>query len=1627
MAKDKRISEKEFGLNLNLDDSDKSLSAGDARYILNCLSGINKEGQIGSVENEKGNQLVSIELPEGVSTCLGSARDEQKNAIVYFLHNDLNNHSILRYNIDTNDIDYILNSLPVLNFYRYQRQGYITHAHIIGDLLYWVDGENEARKINMDQALRFTDPEKSGGYSEITEETIVAIKPPPIIAPTTRMFTDSTRASNFIRQTGQQFAYRYLYDDLEKSVFSPWSRNVYPPWDPFMADDIQNQNLEEYWRKDDSNNIPDVKNQFPFGSYQNAYNGVKIDIVYGSKIVTQIEIAVRTSELDDWNVFETIDNLKQIGEDFPEPGDTFTVSYYNDRVGVTVSDNAVLKSQDFFPIAPHTQQYTHLNNLVYANYTDGYDLEDIDVDVSYNAERFLQFPWHFVGGSPEDNPFFVGSISIPLDASGDFRAFIPPTILSVQEGYLLAFMIPEGVDVNRYPYCWYRVTDEDVTDQTIFNDNIAKALTNQGVDSRVVGGIVRLYVATSEDATRVPDFCFVYNNASHWSEPTFKQAAYHQVGIQYFDRWGRRGPSQISDESRIYLPSWGEYKNITGTLGADTHGYMYTLDVAINHRPPEWAHSYQIVYSGALNIGDFIQFPFRQATEEIPDTEPVQFQDRRGGVAFTGWTEFKDQNERVQRAFTFEVGDFIREMKRGNVSGVNFVAQMSENNKSEQIVLVDLVDLDEIPTSVSSFNEAQGDPDDNKIQTAANTADTGNGQTSLIVSSFTETFVNPITCTWTLLVGAAFKSYTVTEVAVLINGLVAYSRTDFGSFTTSTFLTDSFAVLSTFDTTSGKEFRLRVTLSYSGSSFDSSGTITFEEKTSDINGPSLIEQYKRVAESEILVFNEIGKTYRIFNPGTSTRYHGGDVLQATDLSTPAIVNLERGDAWIRPRVYDDYQYSFIPLNQDFRYPYQHVVEDPNFSDYYESSDKGYGRPVAENPDYRRTDEYSGLRHTGSFIEGTKTNQLNEVDFDFVEYVSQTNGRINALREVGFTLKVIQDKRVTSIYLGRQTTTNPEGTQDMILSDRVFASINPSELDYGTRHPESVLKHDRHVYFFDVNYGKVIRDAANGMTPVSDYKAAKLFRDLSDEIYARGLDNVFCYGSWNDEQESYVFSFLNGRPNADNEGPQPPVPGETPPFNPPINPPSAPEVPPPAEIQDSDAIAFWTAAGITDPDLQSAINTLVRQLKNGPLNGSNLWTSVFATGIIYPFVGGDFEAHSYNLRDPEVGQLIFNGAGSTHSALGYITDGLAGTFADTVLVTASDVGAQDDFSMGVYLQDDYTASNNAAMGNQVNTNERVLLQTFQGADLLRFQCHDGTVGMAVGTVTSAKGFSLGVRRASNDAEVYKDGVSVGTLGTGGGTIPATQSMFIGARNNNETDDLNLANTFSFALAGTGMTDDQAADLHIAVENFQLALGRSTAPALFSAAAEVQTQSTLKRAKEGSFTVSFQEISNRWKTYHSYQPEHMQFLGKEFISFEDGALWRHNSDGSLRMNFYGIQYEMVLEPISNIEGDAVKTFHAIAIQANKAPLKVESFIPATDFLVNGMYSRVLRANFAPIEDNYYAALKKDLFTPITGSDIFKLNNGRELRGNVCKFRITYDNTDRVIVTRLIVDLDHSLISG
>jgi hypothetical protein len=244
--------------------------------------------------------------------------------------------------------------------------------------------------------------------------------------------------------------------------------------------------------------------------------------------------------------------------------------------------------------------------------------------------------------------------------------------------------------------------------------------------------------------------------------------------------------------------------------------------------------------------------------------------------------------------------------------------------------------------------------------------------------------------------------------------------------------------------------------------------------------------------------------------------------------------------------------------------------------------------------------------------------------------------------------------------------------------------------------------------------------------------------------------------------------------------------------------------------DPDAQAFITAAAITDPTQQAAINQLVVDLK-----GYSIWTKMSA---IYPFVGGTATTHKFNLKNPldtnAAFRLVFSGGG-THSVNGYQTNGV-NAFAETYYNPSTNLTSQNSNHISIYSR-----TNNQGGIDMGGGFGSVLV------DLeLNYASTSYNWNMAANfshTNSNSTGFYVNTRTASNAFKLLKNGSTV--LGSSTGAAGATKpniTYHIGKRN---YDPLWTNRQYAFASIGDGLTDAEALNFYTAVQAFQTALNRN----------------------------------------------------------------------------------------------------------------------------------------------------------------------------------------------------------
>jgi hypothetical protein len=257
--------------------------------------------------------------------------------------------------------------------------------------------------------------------------------------------------------------------------------------------------------------------------------------------------------------------------------------------------------------------------------------------------------------------------------------------------------------------------------------------------------------------------------------------------------------------------------------------------------------------------------------------------------------------------------------------------------------------------------------------------------------------------------------------------------------------------------------------------------------------------------------------------------------------------------------------------------------------------------------------------------------------------------------------------------------------------------------------------------------------------------------------------------------------------------------------------------------DTDSSAFISVAGITNTNQQTAINTLVNELK---LYG--IWNKMKA---IYPFVGGSATSHKWNLKDPRdldaAYRLVFNG-GWVHSSTGALPNGTTG-YADTKLIPSTTL-TQYNSHLSYYSRSQTLSSSNIEFGAYVN-NDQCMFLTLQrsggsgGAVQYSISADSNMALLSGNTNMTTTGMYLSNRNSSTASSLkyIRNGVSLANATTTAGSLPSIP-LFLGGSNNLGSPFYYSAKESAFASIGDGLTDTEATNFYTAVQKFQTTLGR-----------------------------------------------------------------------------------------------------------------------------------------------------------------------------------------------------------
>jgi hypothetical protein len=254
--------------------------------------------------------------------------------------------------------------------------------------------------------------------------------------------------------------------------------------------------------------------------------------------------------------------------------------------------------------------------------------------------------------------------------------------------------------------------------------------------------------------------------------------------------------------------------------------------------------------------------------------------------------------------------------------------------------------------------------------------------------------------------------------------------------------------------------------------------------------------------------------------------------------------------------------------------------------------------------------------------------------------------------------------------------------------------------------------------------------------------------------------------------------------------------------------------------DSDAQAFIDAAGITDSTQQSAINTLVTDLKT-----ANIWTKMKA---VYPIVGGSASSHKYNLVNPldsDAAYRLAFAAGMTHASTGMSPGGTS--YASTYLVPNTALTVRNTH-LSIYVRTDTAAGNKIEMGcaNATTANPSMgLFAKYSATNAVSDAYNNSTNRLSISN-SDAKGYYVSSRTSSTLHKLYKNGSVIGTdTNTEANNAMPNVQMLIGSFLFGASVIQGTDREISLVTIGDGLSDADVTNITSAVTTFQTTLSRN----------------------------------------------------------------------------------------------------------------------------------------------------------------------------------------------------------
>jgi hypothetical protein len=1062
----------------------------------------------------------------GAQKVIGNYADRVRNRQYYFVWDSAGYHQINYYDANTNTICNVMEDktgtggASVLNFNPSFR---INHVDIIyndtdGDLLFWTDGLNPPSKVNINKAI-------DGEYGDIQRSFLDVAKEPPSAPPYCVYEDDATVKVNNVTNRQFKFKYRFVYDDLEKSVTSAQSEVPIPK-------NYTNQ----------ANLTDPTKNADIF-----------ILVQTGAANVTRIEILAAESLGNTYTDFFLVTVLDK-AELFLLNNDTAYFRFYNDQVYIPISIEESIQPFDFVPQKAYTQSLPNGTTLAYGAITEGYNLVNGVQSISNisTIQSFWVAPTSLVYTKIVYHPTLGKALELLVagtpNSGEDFGIGVYNYAGTL--GFYVNYITPNGATTTTLlvGLSLQLTTTIGLTIHTINGKNY---FTGSALDNLEYSRL--FYTPNLNVVVKSGNSVFAHD----WSSK-------YNYGVVYFDEKGITNGAVSPISSSFSTSPYFE----TDSLDPNPYSALIpSQDFSIFNRPPIWASYFHIVRTKNLTKSSFLYWiSERTFKDETQNQAGYQY----AYISISTLLDYILSNPEYKNfGYEFVPGDRIRFTKLYNYDGTT---RQLYNTVSNDFEIIDSVTKPQIngveyqgqfikivlPQTSASFDFG-GDTyanylielyTPNKSFGANNTLyyefgqkyDIGNPHTenAFHFGSFSNQTANLSSpAIFNIIKGDSYFRYRLMPTGGTMKWIMNNSGggiqslgTAGGNLDSNTSNSTNYVPVSTPTAynfgqgTGSKTVLINISNTSRTYSFRVKGTITLTSDASQTDswlsinsdGPSVAQTSNKISIGSLTANQPVTKAFDI----TIQTTVGQDEIFCWVVGTDTLGSI--ANFWF---VISGFEISLTENN-----PFYQGIIDPNFSDTFESSATPNGRAWIYDPNATQDFNPTLIRFSGEYQFGTTINNTNRFYDKNLDVYDRSKGSIKRMFIEGRNLYCFQEFDVGVVTILTQIVRDTAGNPLSAESDRLLNKIvYPYQGGYGVGNiPESFAYGKGAKYFVDNNKGVVCRLAADGITPISIvYKMNAFFIDKL-KIYKEALaqDPPFLgyptvYGAYDAFTNKYILS------------------------------------------------------------------------------------------------------------------------------------------------------------------------------------------------------------------------------------------------------------------------------------------------------------------------------------------------------------------------------------------------------------------------------------------------------------------------------------------------------------------------